>query len=73
MAPKAEKPKPGEVTTRAGMCVIYDKAGREIWRQDRFVCGVDRVPTALSIVMGAMQVISEDGERVASWNPWDVL
>jgi hypothetical protein len=73
MAAKSERQKPESTTTRAGRCVVYDKTGREIWRQDRFVCGVDQVPRALSMVMGAMLVVSEDGERVAGWNPWGVL
>ena len=58
---------------RVGTCVVYDRAGNELWRQSEFRVGVDRVPPGLSMGMGAMVVVSDDGEAVARWNPWGVL
>lgn len=59
---------------RRGVCVVYDRAGRELWRDDAFVLGVSVVPRRLSMSMGAMRVVDAgSGERLAQWNPWGVL
>lgn len=56
-----------------GLCLVYDRAGNELWRKPEFRVGVDRVPRALSGTMGAMVVVSDDGERIAKWNPWGAI
>lgn len=58
---------------KRGVYIAYDKKGEEIWRKDDFEAGRDSVPTGISIVMGAGEIIDpSSGEVVHRWNPWSV-
>ena len=59
---------------RSGTYIAYGPDGNEIWKMEGFHIGYDSVPTGISIGMKAGRIVDpKSGERIAQWNPWNLL
>lgn len=65
-----------ERAVRTGTYVAWAKTAphAEIWRMEGFVEHHDKVPTGISITMGAAALVDpKTGEYLFTWDPWGIL